>query len=578
MREGGSFVVRAGFVALLILGLLLVAAMYYQLWWKRDFALYHGKSRSEQRALIAERTGMNPRVLLDAGVAARDWGAYAPYEARGESLNRSYVEYLLVPRVPKGGTDYSVVFEGEGACFRVDSYTPRSGEELPSGDNPWGAALSLLAVASVAMLLALVTKTLIGPECVGLAMGLLVMAVWVSRSLSESAHVGMLSYCTIGVLGLLMGGQWLRPALPGRTFVSEYIERHKGATLIGALAVDVLWMALLLSLLLSVVVVPDDWDAWAIWGPKAKVLAMGVGPLSDLTYFGHADYPLLWPAVWALAGWCSGGWEELMSRGWGAVFLGLTAWQLYRIVKRESANVVVALGAAALFVSIPKVLVVSSWSYAEAPLWFMTSLWFGRLLQAWTGGLRDAALAGVFAALVALTKNEGVLIALVGAGWLMVMSRVGRAQSVLAYAVPFVLLYGPWWYWTRVVMDLGDHATEGLVVTGDRLNYALDRLLPALRCLLDIWLDVQQWGAMLGVLLLGALWLLCRGPGWIRAALAIPFFMWLGYFTLVLFHNADVYWQMGTSWDRLTIQGLVPLCCMVAIGLAPHLDWGRDRS
>jgi len=76
------------------------------------------------------------------------------------------------------------------------------------------------------------------------------------------------------------------------------------------------------SLLMAVIVVPDDWDAWAIWGAKAKVLALAQGPLENVIYFGHQDYPLLWPAVWAFSGWCSGGWEEHWSRGWGRYWRG----------------------------------------------------------------------------------------------------------------------------------------------------------------------------------------------------------------------------------------------------------------
>jgi len=66
---------------------------------------------------------------------------------------------------------------------------------------------------------------------------------------------------------------------------------------------------------MSVVVVPDDWDAWAIWGSRAKLLALGHSPLIDVTKFGHTDYPLLWPSIWSFSGWCAGGWEEQWSRG-----------------------------------------------------------------------------------------------------------------------------------------------------------------------------------------------------------------------------------------------------------------------
>jgi hypothetical protein len=74
-------------------------------------------------------------------------------------------------------------------------------------------------------------------------------------------------------------------------------------------------LAVSAAFVMAVTSVPDDWDAWAIWGARAKVLALGNGPLEDVTWFGHADYPLLWPSLWACSGWCAGGWEEQWIRG-----------------------------------------------------------------------------------------------------------------------------------------------------------------------------------------------------------------------------------------------------------------------
>ena len=98
---------------------------------------------------------------------------------------------------------------------------------------------------------------------------------------------------------------------------------------------------------MSVVVVPDDWDAWAIWGSKARVLAQGTGPLYDVTRFGHPDYPLLWPTIWAFSGWLTGGWKECWSKGWGAVFLLFSVWEMIHIVREQGRSLTIGLLAGA---------------------------------------------------------------------------------------------------------------------------------------------------------------------------------------------------------------------------------------
>ena len=174
------------------------------------------------------------------------------------------------------------------------------------------------------------------------------------------------------------------------------------------------------GVLMSVVVVPDDWDAWAIWGAKAKVLALGRGPLTDVIYFPMPDYPLLWPAVWAFSGWCAGGWEEHWSRAWGPIFMALCAWEMGLILSRLTGRRSFGLLIGVSFLSIPMVPLLSSWSYAEAPLWLMISCCFGRLLlwkrEMWDRHLMIAAL---FAAGAAYTKNEGLFFAVVCLVWLM---------------------------------------------------------------------------------------------------------------------------------------------------------------
>ncbi len=123
---------------------------------------------------------------------------------------------------------------------------------------------------------------------------------------------------------------------------------------------------------MAVIVTPDDWDAWAIWGVKAKILLLGDGPVSDVTHVGHADYPLLWPLLWAFSSWFTAGWEDAWSRGWGTVLYVFVLWELAIIIYRETGRRELGLFAAALFATIPSVPLIVSWSYAETPLWLFT--------------------------------------------------------------------------------------------------------------------------------------------------------------------------------------------------------------
>lgn len=565
-------------------GLLMVLAMYYQLWWKRDRVLYSGKSPSEQRGILFERSGMNPEILASVEATDIEWPSGISYRVEGESLNRSYVEYLLAPRVPSGDANHTVQFDGPRCRFTSEPEQIRVVKAdvfAWEGRNVLGLVASVLMVLGVACVASRVVVSLSACESIGLATGVLLICEVMSRACTQSTSRGMIVFFVLAVSGLCLSAS--RTKSNQQAFLEWVpVARERVAkpprSVSLPIMVTVLLLAVVLSFVLSVIVVPDDWDAWAIWGPKAKILVQGVGPLSDVTYFGHEDYPLLWPSIWALSGWCGGGWEEQWSRGWGAVFFALTAWQLYSIVKRETGRSLAGLLTAVLFVSTPKILVVSTWSYAEAPLWFMTSLWFGRLLQGCDGGVRHAMWAGVFAALAALTKNEGVMMAGLGLLWLLAFTKENRWKCGSAYLAPVLILYGPWAWWIRERLKLGDHATEGISFSADRLHYALNRLGPAIRCWLDIWLDCQQWGVTLGILVIGSCWLLWRGTGRLRSALMIPLAMVVGCFVLILFHTAEVLWQMGTSWDRLTIQAMVPLMVLVMVDLWPRLGLDDKRA
>jgi hypothetical protein len=326
-----------------------------------------------------------------------------------------------------------------------------------------------------------------------------------------------------------------------------------------------------------VIAVPDDWDAWAIWGAKAKVLALGSGPLSDVTWFGHADYPLLWPCVWAFSALCSGGWEEQLCRGWGAVFLLLAVWQIGVVTARRSGSRGAGVFAAALFVSIPKVVVVSTWSYAEGPLWLLTACCLGRTLEcAETEGWENPLLAGLFAAASAYAKNDGLLLAALGLCWLVIFRLRGRGvRPALIYAMVFAAWYGPWFVWTRLDLRLASHATASLSLSVALVSHAWGRLPDAAAAVGRMWADVRQWSIVPLIVIAGGVAALWEGEWRSRAVALLPLAALLTFFSILVLHAAEVTWQVSTSWDRLTIQVLA----LAIPSVIPALHrWATRRS
>jgi len=322
---------------------------------------------------------------------------------------------------------------------------------------------------------------------------------------------------------------------------------------------------------MAVVVVPDDWDAWATWGVKAKALALGIGPLGDITHFGLSDYPLLWPSVWGFSGWCSGGWEEHWSRGWAPVFMLLTAWQIVSVLRSRTGNAALGFGAAAVFISAPAVPLIASWSYAETPMWLMTTCALGRFVR-WrdSGRVRDAILCGLFAAGAALTKNEGVLCIVALAVMIALSARAGTWRSLCVYLAPAVVLYGPWLFFIRFQLGLGSHATRSLALDAVSVSRAAARFPIALSTAFRVCSDIRQWGVVIPAAILLVLWVLIRGPNRLRTELILPLTCIAGPFVSLLFHETEVGWAVGASWNRFTA-AVLPFILVTGLPSAARL-------
>ena len=184
---------------------------------------------------------------------------------------------------------------------------------------------------------------------------------------------------------------------------------------------------------------------------------------------------------------------------------------------------------------------------------------------------------------MAYTKNEGVYFAVLATLWVLLLARTGRWRSVLLFLLPILALYGPWVWWMRYVLDMGSHATAGIRMDVGMIAWLLSRIGPALHGISDIWLDVRQWSIVLWMVLPLGCWVLLWGSETARRAALLPWCLLGGYLLIILLHQAEIYWQVGTAWNRLTVQVLPLLLLVVAHAVFSRIhqqpvNRGLDRS
>ncbi len=544
----------------------------YKLWWDRERVNYLGKTIDEQRLAVWQNSGLSEVLLGAYDRIQASWPKDVSYSTTGDHNQLSYLKYLLIPRIPAGSDIYSIDADGTFSPVGI-----QDGQAAPRPNRfPFmGVIFSLIAVSGMTLVLqrSLLSLPFSFPEMFGCTSLLLMGVVVVSRALFSTAVPAFYLLAATGLLSwiFLTTGKVRRKGVVSACSINcgihdDFTVRRRpfnqvlNIFLIGILALSVLWV-----LLMSVIVVPDDWDAWAIWAAKAKVLALGHGPLFDVSYFGHADYPLLWPSVWAFSGWLGGGWEEMWSRGWAGVFFLLCIWEMVIIIARTTGRKDLGLLGGALFVSMPMTPLIASWSYAETPFWMLTVSCIGSL-RLWRSGNSRIPLvvAAVLAAGAAYTKNEGLLFTVLASFWILLTPGKQRLPALALFASCFFVLYFPWLYWIKIVLKLGSHATAGLHLDHENFLRIADRIPKAVESIFGMWSEIKRWNIVLWVTCVYAVFG-CVKKGY-RTDLMLPLGMLLGYLVIVVFHNDDIYWQIGTSWDRLTVQTM-PLLLIVFV---PH--------
>jgi len=181
----------------------------------------------------------------------------------------------------------------------------------------------------------------------------------------------------------------------------------------------------------------------------------------------------------------------------------------------------------------------------------------------WRDSGRDFCLfwAALLAAAAAYTKNEGLLFFVVAVGWLLFIPG-NRVRSLFIFGGTFLILYVPWYYWVRIVCGFHSDATAGLALSSEAIVRAWGRLPNALEMIVKLYTDIRQWNLVLWGLALGWIVLLWK-PKYIADVL-VPAVLLCGYLLIVAFHQAEIYWQVGTSWNRLTVQ-IIPLLMVIVV-------------
>lgn len=299
-----------------------------------------------------------------------------------------------------------------------------------------------------------------------------------------------------------------------------------------------------------------DWDAWAIWGLKAKALAVSgsfSSPvfLSEHYAYSHPGYPPLLPAWHALAYAVSG---EL-SVSWPLQFQVAFLWTL-------GATTITSLAArwgwpSALFllawVASPSVLGQIMTGYADVPMALF--LVAGAAALYGTEG-QPSRTGAVLLAAAALTKEEGLVFAVVVLALL--LGSAPRRRSALVGLATVVVAVAPWMAFRRW------HGIGSEYVSGENLGQDLPVLLverlPLVLQSMGSELAGIQWGFLLPAALL--LVLVTRR---VHPLLALSFLGALGAVVATyLVTPYDLAWQLDRSMSRVVTGPLALLALFAA--------------
>jgi hypothetical protein len=341
-----------------------------------------------------------------------------------------------------------------------------------------------------------------------LPLGLVLVAIPASYAALIGVPVGL----TAAVVGALIVVAGCRRAEIWKAHLRWPPIRRPGPSAAVALGLAVVLAVLLASASRAFAVTPlVDWDGWAVWTAKARLLYAdpSIAPQALRSgNYGQAPYPIGLPTVEALGFGAMGQYDGTLI---GVQFLLLAAafplalWALLRDYARSS---VIALAAIAV-VGAPQILYQLLTHYADVPLGLFVGLGLAAG-AAWLAGPGERWLLVPFVAflgMAGITKSEGFLFALVGAFSLLVVelaARRGRAQlTACALGVGGVLaVILPWRVYCSVYgLSTPDYDLAHVVDAGYLRDHR-DRVSPVVR---ELWRQLtaqNKWAVLVWVIAL----------------------------------------------------------------------------
>ena len=376
--------------------------------------------------------------------------------------------------------------------------------------------------AAVLALLRSLTWSRLG---VALPLGLVTVAIPASYVALLGVPVGLTATC-VGVAVVLVGvwrarsKSWVprRPEMP-RPGVSGLVGLAIGALLAALLAYASRTFAVRPLL---------DWDSWAVWTAKARLIyadpSIAPEALRSGSY-GQTPYPIGLPTIEALGFGAMGQYDPTLIgvQFWLlAAAFPLAIWSLLRLHARAW---MIALAAVAT-VGAPQLLYQLLTHYADAPLGLFVGLGLAAG-GAWLAGRGEQwllACYALFLGMAGITKSEGFLFALVGAIALGVAAMLTRERRRIVAASSgigaLLLAILPWRvYCSAYGLSTPDYDLKHVIDFG-YLRAHRDRVRPVVD---ELWrqLDMhQKWGLLTWVILVaivaglaGGRWLLVTFAG-----------------------------------------------------------------
>lgn len=320
-------------------------------------------------------------------------------------------------------------------------------------------------------------------------------------------HLWFLWACRWGAVSPFLGALPLAPLLLARLLrrrplPADAAGDSRAWSAGERLLLGVLGAALLAAAALTLALPLLDWDTRILWALKAKILAAEGTVVSDAfrdpyRLHIHPRYPLLVPWLAALMAQMQGGFAEWQYQVLLLLFAGLALWQLYRLLRASGARRLALLLCLVL-------LCTGVWlgaifdSSVELALVFYLLLALESLLG-WLGARRlpELLLAGFFLFCLAMTKNEGVLLALCLWGALLSIQLLAGERRPALFPLGVLggvfLLCSAVWFWHLLhIPPVSDENYAGRLGLAS-LRQGSGRLGAILRAAAAQALNLRQW-------------------------------------------------------------------------------------